>query len=104
MDLSNFSASELRALDAKVTAQIPKAEARSREAAIEQIYAVAHKLGMSLQSVMDGGGVKPAASRRQGQRYRDPSEPSNTWAGIGPRPLWFKKALAAGVPLDTLRE
>ena len=67
--------------------------------AIEQIYAAAHKLGVSLQSVMDGGRATPAVARRQGQRYRDPSEPSNTWAGIGPQPVWFKKPWPRACPL-----
>jgi DNA-binding protein H-NS len=28
--------------------------------------------------------------------YRDPANPCNTWSGLGRRPLWLKKELAAG--------
>lgn len=103
MDLEKLSLAELRDLDAKIVAQIARAESKRREAAIEEIYAVAHRLGMPLQSILDSGRGKPASPRREGQRYRDPSDPKNAWAGIGPRPAWFKKALAAGVALETLQ-
>lgn len=103
MDLTKLSLSDLLDLDAKISAQMARGEAKRREAAIEQIYAVAHALGVPLQSILDGGRKKPTKPRRQGQRYKDPSNLLNTWAGVGPRPAWFKKALAAGVPLDSLR-
>lgn len=35
-----------------------------------------------------GGKVKP--------KYRNPADPSQTWAGRGKRPRWFADALAAG--------
>ncbi|WP_426105439.1 H-NS family nucleoid-associated regulatory protein [Massilia sp. TSP1-1-2] len=58
---------------------------------------------MPLNRIFDARGVKPAKPRRERQKYRDPSDPANTWASIGPRPAWFRKALAAGVALDVLR-
>lgn len=102
MDLEKLSLAELRDLDAKIAAQIARVESKRREAAIEEIYAVAHRLGMPLQSILDSRRGKPERPRREGQKYRDPSDPKNIWAGIGPRPAWFKKALAAGVALDAL--
>ncbi len=103
MNLTTLSLADLRDLDAKIAAQIARGEARRREAAIEQIYAVAHKLGMPLQSILDGGRERSENARPKRQHYQNPSDPSNTWAGVGPRPDWLKKALAAGVPIDSLR-
>jgi DNA-binding protein H-NS len=46
-----------------------------------------------------GGGARKAASRTGSKsaaapKYRD--QQGNTWSGRGPRPKWFKEALAAG--------
>ena len=103
MNLTTLSLADLRDLDAKIATQIARGEAKRREAAIEQIYAVAHSLGLPLQSLLNGDREQSANTRPQRQRYQNPSDPSNTWAGVGPRPDWLKKALAAGVPIDSLR-
>ena len=100
MDLTSLSLAELRKLDEQIVRQLALRETRQRAAAIEEIYAVAHRLGLPLQSILD---AEPAAKpRRQTQRYRDPTNPANQWSGAGPRPAWFKRALAAGVPLASL--
>jgi DNA-binding protein H-NS len=37
---------------------------------------------------------RPAAKAKAAAKYRD--QQGNTWSGRGPRPRWFKEALAAG--------
>jgi hypothetical protein len=46
MDLSKLSSTELSALQVKVSGLIEKGEKTARAAALEQIYAVAHRLGI----------------------------------------------------------
>lgn len=38
----------------------------------------------------------------RGIRYRNPSNPSETWSGKGPRPRWVREALANGMTLEDL--
>ncbi|NHZ37792.1 H-NS histone family protein [Massilia sp. CCM 8692] len=93
-------------LERKVGVLIASRHKKERADAIGQIYAVAHRLGMPLQSLLQGTeGVKVGTMkrRREGTVYQDPINLANTWAGIGPRPKWLKSALAAGVQMDALR-
>lgn len=43
---------------------------------------------------------KPVASKRKATSYRD--DAGNSWSGFGPKPGWFKDALAAGKTLEDL--
>jgi DNA-binding protein H-NS len=101
MDLSKLSIAELRALEARVSGLVEKAQKREREAAIERIYAVAHGLKMPLKTILASGANSTKTSRK-GNKYQDPKNPANTWVGKGARPAWLKAALAVGVALDSL--
>ncbi len=103
MDLSKLSAAELAALDMEISRLIEKHGRKERETAIERIYAVAHSLGMPLAAILKGTSQGASKTRRKGQKYQDPKNPANIWAGSGPRPAWLKAALAAGIALETLR-
>jgi DNA-binding protein H-NS len=59
--------------------------------------------GKQLSDFEMGGSAKPAKARKAAAkkkrrggsvRYRD--DAGNTWSGFGPKPGWFKAALAAG--------
>ena len=103
MDLTTMSLAELRELDAHVTAELKNGDSRRKAAAVEQIYAVAHALGMPLKSIFQTKESKAVKERKKPQAYKDPVNPANVWSGAGPRPAWFKSALAAGVPMEQLR-
>jgi DNA-binding protein H-NS len=47
-----------------------------------------------------GGGARAAKKRRASQGFTDGMQ---SWSGMGPRPGWLKKALAAGRSLDEFR-
>jgi DNA-binding protein H-NS len=106
MDLSKMSIGELRELDGQIAVKIVEGEKRRKTEAIEQIQAVADSVGIPLKDLLAPKGQKEgrgaASARRKTQAYRDPANPSNVWAGAGPRPAWFKSALAAGVPIERL--
>ena len=36
-------------------------------------------------------------------KFRNPDDPTQTWAGRGKQPRWFTKQLKSGRPLDDLR-
>jgi DNA-binding protein H-NS len=102
MDLSKMSLTELRELDARLTDELSRGASKRRAAAMEQILAIAREVGVPLPTLLKDGAKQSVKPRRKTKRYQDPSNPANTWAGAGPRPAWFKKALAAGVPIGSL--
>lgn len=91
---------EIRDLMAQKTALDDELRSRKAEvvALIRQMMAAA---GVTLA---DLGGVQPAAMTtptgqpRRPVKYRD--DAGNTWTGIGQRPRWVQKALAAGRALN----
>lgn len=40
---------------------------------------------------------------RVGPKYRNPDDPTETWAGRGKRPRWLAKQLRLGRPIDDFR-
>ncbi|MGH0032268.1 MAG: H-NS family nucleoid-associated regulatory protein [Myxococcota bacterium] len=52
----------------------------------------------SERSIRQRGGLV----ERDGPRYRNPANPSETWSGRGPRPDWLEQALAEGAVLADL--
>lgn len=110
MDVKSMSISQLKELDIQLKAQRDEVASliailtkRERRAAIDQIYGIAHKLGLPLHDLLPDERVlkrKPGAIY---SKYVDPTNPANVWLGVGPRPKWLKDALAAGVQIDQLK-
>jgi len=78
-----------KALQATMADRIDAERCKMRES----MAALAQASGMSIADIV-GEGVSRAG--RKPPKYRSPSEPNLTWAGIGATPGWFKEALAAG--------
>jgi DNA-binding protein H-NS len=97
MALKSMSVTKLRDLREKVDAAIAeKVDARRGELETE----------LSRLQLVDGHrGAK--AKRRGGTRgpvapkYRDPKDPSQTWAGRGLQPRWLKAAVKSGKKLES---
>lgn len=102
MNVEQLSSAELRELQKKIEQQLKVRQRTEREAAIEQIYNIAHGLGLTLNDLIGKGGIKPTRAKVAAQ-YRNPSDASQEWAGRGRQPKWVKEALDAGKTLDTLR-
>lgn len=119
MDLRKLSPAELDELitrarkrqDALASQKIPKVRAR--------IEAILKAEGLTLADVFSlklPAGAAPAAKARKPRKpaegadarrkvapkYRNPADPSQTWAGRGAQPRWFREALAAGSVADDL--
>lgn len=102
MNIEQLSSQELRELQTKIEQQIKLRHRTEREAAIEEIYNIAHSFGMTLKDLLGKGGIKPAKTKVAVQ-YRNPNDASQEWTGRGRQPKWVKEALDAGKTLDTLR-
>jgi hypothetical protein len=51
------------------------------------------------RSMVERGGLV----ERDGPRYRNPTNPSETWSGRGQQPEWLEELLAKGADLEALR-
>lgn len=76
----------------------------------ERLIEEAKKEGFTIQELFAVGGGSAARAqdaakvpRLAAGVYQDPQDPTRTWTGRGPRPAWFKAALAAGTPAVALR-
>jgi DNA-binding protein H-NS len=116
MDLRKLSPAELDSL-------IEKARKRQESLAAKKIPRVRAKIqallkaeGLTLADVFSlKVPVSPAAApkakkaatrstkgRSVPPKYRNPADPSQTWAGRGVQPRWFREALAAGRTTEDL--
>ena len=98
MELSNFSLAELRNLQDKVAQEIKQRGKKDVEAARNEIYAIAHRMGLPLKDLI-GSGVR-LKSGPVAVKYQNPENPSEQWTGRGRQPHWIKQAMESGKNLD----
>jgi DNA-binding protein H-NS len=101
MELSNFSVAELRDLQEKVSQEIKHRGKKDVENARNEIYAIAHRMGMPLKDLI-GSGVR-VKSGPVAVKYQNPQNPSEQWTGRGRQPIWIKTAVESGKNLDDFK-
>lgn len=80
-DFSALSTADLMALRDRVNAELEDRRRKDETAMLQR-----------------GGLVE-----RDGPRYRNPTNPSETWSGRGQRPEWLELLLAKGADLEALK-
>ena len=98
IDLSKLSEKELLKLQVEVDKALKDFEKTKREAARKAAEAAAKKHGFSLTDLV-GGGRGKAKKAPAPAKYRNPSDPAQTWSGRGRQPGWIKDAIKAGKDL-----
>lgn len=105
IDLNTLSRSEL--LDHKKSLQkemkavekaIGSLQDRERKAALAAAEKAAAEMGFSLADLTGGG--KGAKRPALPAKYKNPSNPDQTWSGRGRRPDWIRAAIEAGEDLS----
>ncbi len=92
--LDKMSVKELRDLSDRISAAISARQARDRAELKQKIAQLAKEQGLTLADVLGGPrkSGRVGAKGRKGSaeiKYRDPSNPDNTWTGRGRRPKWL---------------
>jgi DNA-binding protein H-NS len=99
-DLKSMSVEELWSLHELVSAAL----ARKIQAETAKLDQRLRQLGLAAVS---HNGKKMAHARRPYPlvyaKYRNPAEPSETWAGRGKRPRWLSAQLKSGKQIDDFR-
>jgi DNA-binding protein H-NS len=97
VNLSNYSVEQLQGLIGEAQQQLERKRAEERSAVVKEIRRLAATAGLEVD--LKGAGAsrtRRAAGSKLPPKYRNPGNPQDTWTGRGPRPQWFKEALAKG--------
>ncbi len=115
INVENLSAKELAALIAKASQRQKKLKKRKPAAGVrKRINAIAREAGYTVAELFGGGAAKSASSskpakktRKSGSagskvapKYRNPANPSQTWAARGKQPKWMVAEIAKGKKLE----
>ncbi len=101
VDLSKLSIEELEALARDIETEITTRREADKERVLQQMRELAASIGTTPEELFRRSG-KLAEKVVVAAKYRNPDDPSQTWAGRGKRPQWVTDALAAGKTLDDL--
>jgi DNA-binding protein H-NS len=100
IDISHLNIPALKELQSKIASAIITKQTEGKAALIRQMEEMAAAEGYSLAELASGKSAKakPAAKDRPpvAIKYRDPTEPSNTWTGRGRAPKWLVEFEAKG--------
>lgn len=116
LDLAGLSYAELQKvlLEAQAQVEIKRKEALTN--ALEACKAAAQAHGFTLDDVVahykpftvqaapageaETKGKRSTFGKTVAPKYRDPSNPDNTWTGRGRTPKWLEERIATGAKLD----
>jgi DNA-binding protein H-NS len=97
-DLSKYSISKLRALEAQVDEALKTQHFLAVSRAREQILHIARNAGLSDKQVL---AIKsPKAAESGSVKYRNPDDPAQQWSGRGRQPAWIKAWVASGKSIE----
>lgn len=103
IDISSLTPVQLDELIHKASVQKAAIAKQHRDEVKKKLTQLAKDEGYSIEDLFGvaiGGHTRRAAA---GVKYRNPADASETWAGRGKRPNWFKAALATGADIESFR-
>ena len=104
ISLEGLSKSEVESLIVRAQRRLEEIDREKETNFRARVLELARSEGVDLDAVFGGAGKGGKKSRKSaGVKFRDPSNPGNTWSGRGKRPRWFNDALAQGKSQDDLR-
>ncbi len=104
IDLSQMSQAELAALIAAASEQQKRKQREQIGEVRRTINAMAKEAGYTIEELF--GFAKPAveAQRKKVEaKYRNTSNPAETWSGRGKQPRWMEAAVAGGKTRDDFK-
>lgn len=98
-DLSRMSGKELKNLKQRIDRELQKREREEKKKAKDAVRKTAREYGFSLNELVSGQSTSRSSRK---PKYRNPSNPSATWTGVGRKPNWVKEWLDKGGSLKDL--
>jgi|OM-RGC.v1.029715376 DNA-binding protein H-NS len=104
IQLEHLSLSELQVLRSKVDQELEKRQSEIRKEGLEKIKQLAAEYGLSVDELKALANPTKTSAKRGSvpPKYRDPSNPKNTWTGRGRKPKWVEAYLASNGSLDEI--
>lgn len=87
---------ELLGLHNKITQLLQEKKASEKAAMRERLEAMAKKGGFDFRELIGKPGARGSRGGKVAPKYRDPSNPENTWTGRGREPRWLVAAIKGG--------
>lgn len=100
IDLSSLSVSDLNDLIKRAHDEIGRKEAQRLEEARDRISQIANEYGLPLEDLLKAQPRVRASRGKAAPKYRNPNDPSQTWAGRGRKPSWLEAELKQGANLE----
>lgn len=95
MELETLSLEELKDLQRNVSVAILNFEKRKKAEALAELKALARSRGFSLEEILEETKGKKATAPLAA-KYRNPSNPDQTWSGRGRMPKWLVSMVESG--------
>ena len=102
MDLSKLSIAELKDLLESAKREEKNRAKSDLEAARNEIYAIAHRMGLPLKELIGNGNIRKPTGKVAVQ-FRDPADSSKEWTGRGRQPKWVKELIASGKDIQSAK-
>ncbi len=96
--LDKMSLKDLLKLQERVADALVARKDTEKQELKSKLAALAASSGFDLSEIFGGKGGKRG---KAAAKYRNPANPSETWAGRGRQPLWLVAALKKGAKLDS---
>lgn len=100
LSFDTMSLDELKRLKKDLDKAIANYDDRRKAEARRDLEEKAREYGFSLSELAD---VKTTKRAALAPKYRNPSNPEQTWSGRGRQPTWFREAIQAGAEPDDLK-
>ncbi|WP_050604076.1 H-NS family nucleoid-associated regulatory protein [Ruegeria sp. 6PALISEP08] len=101
INLEEMSRKELLALRNDIDKALVSAEKRDRQDALKAAEKAVAEFGFSL-SELSTDAPRSGKAPKTKAKYRNPSNPDQTWSGRGRKPQWVHDALKAGADISKL--
>lgn len=95
---SKMSMAELLEAEVALKNELTRRKREAKRGLMKEMQLKAKAAGLSMADLMGSGKTKAGLPAK----YRNPDNPTQTWAGLGKRPTWLRNALTTGKKLEEL--
>jgi DNA-binding protein H-NS len=109
VNVAKLSPTELASLSKRLDTEMKRRSSGDTKRVLAKIRELAASVGMSIGDLVGNKSPRRTTRKTTGRmakrppKYVNPKDSSQTWAGTGRQPLWFKDALSSGKSADELR-
>ena len=101
VNLANYSLNDLQQLIVDAESALEKRQREKRAEVVTQMRKLAASVGIDFE-IVAAEPKKRSSRSAAAAKYRNPANASQTWNGRGPKPKWFKAAIASGKTAEQL--